>query len=148
MPPMNLGRRCPRNHPDRIRVSFDDTTGSGGQCRAAPSGHPAHHEWACGNSSTITSTWANTQDADAGHCIDDADASARILGGTIKAPSTLGTFLRTRPSTGPGEPGVAGTRLAGRRRTRRSPLPCLDRETYATLYRQAGLIRLAVAAGC
>ena len=28
----------PRNHPDRIRVSFDDHRG--GQCRAAPSGHP------------------------------------------------------------------------------------------------------------
>ena len=35
-----------------------------------------------------------------GDCIDDADAlraggTARILGGTIKAPSTLGTFLRS-----------------------------------------------------
>ena len=35
-----------------------------------------------------------------GDCIDDADAlraggTARILGGTIKAPSTLGTFPRS-----------------------------------------------------
>ena len=55
-----------------------------------------------------------------GGCIDDADVlrtggTACTLGGTVKAPSTLGTFLRSfrwpRPSTGPGEPGVAGTRL-------------------------------------
>ena len=76
---------------------------------------PSPITWACGNSSTITSTWAcapgraNTGDkiltlvASAlagGDCIDDADAlraggTARILGGTIKAPSTLGTFLRS-----------------------------------------------------
>ena len=61
-----------------------------------------------------------------GDCIDDADAlraggTARILA-TIKAPSTLGTFLRSfrwGHAGGPGDLLVAGTRLAGRRRTRR-----------------------------
>ena len=56
-----------------------------------------------------------------GDCIDDADVlrtggTARTLGGTVKAPSTLGTFptqlpLGPRPPTGPGELRVAGTRL-------------------------------------
>ena len=53
-----------------------------------------------------------------GDCIDDADVlraggTARVLGFTPKAPSTLGTFLRSFRwghvrSTGPGEPRVAG----------------------------------------
>ena len=70
---------------------------------------------ACPNSSGSASTWAarrgraNTGDkmmtlvASAlagGDCIDDADAlrtggTACTLGGTVKAPSTLGTFLRS-----------------------------------------------------
>ena len=64
-----------------------------------------------------------------GDCIDDADVlrtggTARTLGGTVKAPSILGTFLRSfrwgpRPSVGPGEPRVAGTGLGGWGRTRR-----------------------------
>ena len=64
-----------------------------------------------------------------GDCIDDADVlrtggTACTLGSTVKAPSTLGTFLRSfswgpRPSTGPGEPRVAGPGLAGRGGTRR-----------------------------
>ena len=61
-----------------------------------------------------------------GGCIDDADVlrtggTACTLGGTVKAPSTLGTFLRSFSwgHVQPGEPGVAGTRLAGRGGTRR-----------------------------
>ena len=64
-----------------------------------------------------------------GDCIDDADAlraggTAGVVGCVVKAPSTLGTFLRSfrwgaRPPTGPGEPPVAGTRMEGRSRTRR-----------------------------
>ena len=67
-----------------------------------------------------------------GDCIDDADVlrtggTACTLGGTVKAPSTLGTFLAQlpvgpRPSTRPGEPRVAGPGLAGRGGTRRRPL--------------------------
>ena len=55
----------------------------------------------------------------------DADAlrtggTARTLFGTVKAPSTLATIDRLGPrSPGPGEPGVAGTRLGDRGGTRR-----------------------------
>ena len=61
-----------------------------------------------------------------GDCIDDADAlraggTACTLGSVVKAPSTLGAFLRSfrwgpRPPTGLGEPRVAGPGLAGRSR--------------------------------
>ena len=59
-------------------------------------------------------------------CIDDADVlrtggTTRALGGTVKAPSTLGTFLPgdlpaefpvgPREAAGSGEPGVAGPGL-------------------------------------
>ena len=70
-------------------------------------------------------------------CIDDADAlragsTDRVLGGTVKAPSTLGTFLPAdvpaqlpvgpRPPVGSGEPGAAGPGLVGWGRTgRRAP---------------------------
>ena len=76
---------------------------------------PSPGTWACGNSSTITLTpggapgRANTGDkmltlvASAlagGDCIDDADAlraggTVGVLGCVVKAPSTLGTFLRS-----------------------------------------------------
>ena len=56
-----------------------------------------------------------------GDCIDDADAlrsgsTGRVLGCKVKAPSTLGTFLRSfplgpRPPTGPGQQGNAGPGL-------------------------------------
>ena len=64
-----------------------------------------------------------------GDCIDDADAlrsggTAGVLGGVVKAPSTLGTFLRSFRwghvrQLGPGEPGVAGPGLGCRGRSRR-----------------------------
>ena len=76
---------------------------------------PSPGTWACENSSTITLTSAdapgraNTGDkmltlvASAlagGDCIDDADAlraggTVGVLGCVVKAPSTLGTFLRS-----------------------------------------------------
>ena len=135
----------PRNHPDRIRVSFDDHRPVANAGLLLPATLAQHlglrelvdHHLDLG----VAPGRANTGDkiltlvASAlagGDCIDDADAlraggTARILGGTIKAPSTLGNLpaqfsLGPRPSTGPGEPGVAGTRLAGRRRTRRLAL--------------------------
>ena len=59
----------PQNHPDRIHVVFDDPR-------------------------LVASALAG------GDCIDDADVlraggTARVLGCTVKAPSTLGTFLRS-----------------------------------------------------
>ena len=64
-----------------------------------------------------------------GDFIDDADAlraggTVGVLGCVVKAPSTLGTFLRSFrwgacPSTRPGEPPVAGTRMGRWGRTRR-----------------------------
>ena len=48
----------PRNHPDRIRVSFDDhrLVANAGLLLPATL---AHHLGPAGNSSTITSTWAS-----------------------------------------------------------------------------------------
>ena len=64
-----------------------------------------------------------------GDCIDAADAlraggTDRVLGCVIKAPSTLGTFLRSFPvgpraPAGSGEPGVAGWGLGRWGGTRR-----------------------------
>ena len=59
-----------------------------------------------------------------GDCIDDADAlrtgsSAQVLGGVVKAPSTLGTFLPGDLPCILEEPGAAGPGLAGWRGTRR-----------------------------
>ena len=63
-----------------------------------------------------------------GDCIDDADAlraggTAGVLDCTVKAPSTLGTFLQLpvgpRPPVGPGEPRVAGPCLGRWGGTRR-----------------------------
>ena len=64
-----------------------------------------------------------------GDCIADADAmraggTASVLGCTMKAPSTLGTFLRSfrwgpRPPARPRQPQVARPRLGGRSGTRR-----------------------------
>ena len=64
-----------------------------------------------------------------GDCIDDADVlrsggTAGAIGCVVKAPSTLGTFLRSfrwgpRPPAGPGEPGTAGAGLGCWGRTRR-----------------------------
>ena len=64
-----------------------------------------------------------------GDCIDAADVlrtggTACTLGGTVKAPSTLGTFpaqlpVGPRPPAGPGEPGAAGPGLGRWGGTRR-----------------------------
>ena len=103
----------PRNHPDRIRVSFDDhrLVANAGLLLPAtlaqhlgllgtrrPSPRPGRRAGAGQHGG---------QDDDAGRfraggrrLHDDADAlraggTARTLGGTVKAPSTLGTFLRS-----------------------------------------------------
>ena len=103
----------PRNHPDRIRVSFDDhrLVANAGLLLPATLAHHLglrelvdHHldlGVAPGRANTGDKMLTLVASALAGgDCIDDADAlraggTARILGGTIKAPSTLGTFLRS-----------------------------------------------------
>ena len=165
----------PRNHPDRIRVSFDDhrlVANAGLLLPATLAQHLGlrelvdHHldlGGAPGRANTGDKMLTLVASALAGgDCIDAADAlraggTARTLGGTIKAPSTLGTFLRSFRwghvrQLDRGEPGVAGTRLGGRRRTRRRAVdhrPGLHhlrdlrsgqgRGTSSRLYRQAGL---------
>ena len=103
----------PRNHPDRIGVSFDDhrLVANAGLLLPATLAHHLglrelvdHHldlGVAPGRANTGDKILTLVASALAGgDCIDDADAlraggTARILGGTIKAPSTLGTFLRS-----------------------------------------------------
>ena len=103
----------PRNHPDRIGVSFDDhrlVANAGLLLPATLAQHLGLRELvdhhldlgvAPGRANTGDKILTLVASALAGgDCIDDADAlraggTARILGGTIKAPSTLGTFLRS-----------------------------------------------------
>ena len=102
----------PQNKPDRIRILFDDPPG--GQCRADPSRHPRPAPWPAptppeaprprrragpGNTGDKMMTLVASALA-GGDCIDDADVlraggTAGVLGFTAKAPSTLGTFLRS-----------------------------------------------------
>ena len=105
----------PRNHPDRIQIAFDDPR-LVANAWAAPPGDPSPAPGPCVKSSIATSTWetrrgrANPGDklltlvASAlagGDFIDDARRVAyrrdswRHRGCVVKAPSTLGTFLRS-----------------------------------------------------
>ena len=103
----------PRNHPDRIQIAFDDhrLVSNAGLIL------PSTLAWHLGLPQLVDRRLdlgrapggANTGDkimtlvASAlagGDCIDDADVlragrTARVLGCTVKAPSTLGTFLRS-----------------------------------------------------
>ena len=103
----------PRNHPDRIRIAFDDPRLVANAGLMLPATLALH----LGLSELVdrhlnlgdTPGRANTGDklmtlvASAlagGDCIDDADAlrsggTASVLGCVVKAPSTLGTFLRS-----------------------------------------------------
>ena len=132
----------PRNHPDRIQITFDDHR------LVANAGLilPATLAWRLGLPQLVdrrldlghATGRANTGDkmmtlvASAlagGDCIDDADAlrigrTACALGCVVKAPSTLGRLpaqlqVGPCPPAGPGEPRVAGTGMAGRSRTGR-----------------------------
>ena len=132
----------PRNHPDRIQITFDDrrlVANAGLLLPATLARHLGLRELvrqrldlgdAPGRANTSDKMMTLVASALAGgDCIDDADVlrtggTACTLGGTVKAPSTLGTFpaqlpVGPRPSTRPGEPRVAGPGLAGRGGTRR-----------------------------
>ena len=131
----------PRSHPDRIQIAFDDhrLVANAGLMlpatlarrlglpqladRCLDLGH------APGRANTGDKLMTLVASALAGgDCIDDADAlrsggTAGVLGCVVKAPSTLGTFLRSfrwgHVRQPPGEPGVAGPGLVCRGRSRR-----------------------------
>ena len=103
----------PRNHPDRIRIAFDDrrlVANAGLLLPATLARHLGLPELvqqrldlgdAPGRANTGDKIMTLVASALAGgDCIDDADVlrtggTACTLGGTVKAPSTLGTFLRS-----------------------------------------------------
>ena len=102
-----------RNHPDRIRIAFDDTrlvANAGLLLPATLARHLGLSQLvqehldlgdAPGRANTGDKIMTLVASALAGgDCIDDADAlrtggTACTLDGTVKAPSTLGTFLRS-----------------------------------------------------
>ena len=103
----------PRNHPDRIQITFDDrrlVANAGLLLPATLARHLGLPELvrqrldlgdAPGRANTSDKMMTLVASALAGgNCIDDADVlrtggTACTLGGTVKAPSTLGTFLRS-----------------------------------------------------
>ena len=103
----------PRNHPDRIQITFDDhrlVANAGLLLPATLARHLGLPELvrqrldlgdAPGRANTSDKMMTLVASALAGgDCIDDADVlrtggTACALGGTVKAPSTLGAFLRS-----------------------------------------------------
>ena len=103
----------PRNHPDRIQISFDDhrlVANAGLILPATLARHLGLPQLvqqrldlgdAPGRANTGDKMMTLVASALAGgDCIDDADVlrtegTARVLGFTAKAPSTIGTFLRS-----------------------------------------------------
>ena len=103
----------PRNHPDRIHVAYDDHRLVANAGRILPAtlarrlGLPQLVQQrldlgdAPGRANTGDKMMTLVASALAGgDCIDDADVlrtegTARVLGFTAKAPSTIGTFLRS-----------------------------------------------------
>ena len=103
----------PRNHPDRIHVAFDDHRLVSNAGLILPSTLALHLALpqlvdghldlgdAPGRANTGDKVMTLVASALAGgDCIDDADVlrtggTARAIGCVVKAPSTLGTFLRS-----------------------------------------------------
>ena len=131
----------PCNDPDRIHVVFDDPrlVANAGLMLPVTLAHHlglgelvAHHlnlGDAPGRANVGDKMLALMASALAGgDCIDDAEAlraggTERVMGCTVKAPGTLGTFLHsfrlgTCAPAGPCEQGTAGSRLGCRSRTR------------------------------
>ena len=133
----------PRHQPDRIRIAFDDHRLVANAGLILPStlalrlGLPQLVDrrldlgHATGRANTGDKMMTLVASALAGGgCIDAAADALRtgrtssVLGCMVKAPSTLGTFLRSFRwghvrQAGPGEPGTAGPGLGGRGGTRR-----------------------------
>ena len=179
----------PRNDPDRIQITFDDHRLVANAGLILPATLALHLGLpqlvqecldlgdAPGRANTGDKIMTLVASALAGDdCIDDADAlrtggTARTLGGTVKAPSTLGTFrpgdlpaqlpVGPGPPVGSGGPGVAGPGLGcwgGTRRRAPDHQPGLHhlRDLWSgqggcpppQLHRPAGLSPvLAIAAG-
>ena len=103
----------PRNHPDRIQITFDDRRVMANAVLILPATLARHlglpelvrQRLDLGNAPGRANTGDKMMTLVAsalagGDCIDDADAlraggTARVLGFRAKAPSTLGTFLRS-----------------------------------------------------
>ena len=103
----------PRNHPDRIHIAFDDRRLVANAGLILPATLALHlglpelvdRRLDLGDAPGRANTGAKIMTLVAsalagGDCIDDADVlrtgrTAGALGGTVKAPSTLGTFLRS-----------------------------------------------------
>ena len=103
----------PHNHPDRIQIAFDDHRLVSNAGLILPATLALHLDLpqllrkyldlggAPGRANTGDKMLTLVASALAGgDCIDDADAlraggTARVLGFTVKAPSTLGAFLRS-----------------------------------------------------
>ena len=126
----------PLDHPDRIQISFDDhrlVANAGLILPVTLAQHLGLRELvqqrldlgnAPGRANTGDKMMTLVASALAGgDCIADADVlrtgrTAGALGCVVKAPATLGTFLRSFrwgpcPPTGPGEPRVVGKGLGG-----------------------------------
>ena len=99
----------PRNHPDRIRIGFDDhrLVANAGLILPATLALPqlVRNHLDLGDAPGRANTGDKVMTLVAsvlagGDCIDDADVlrtggTASALGCVVKAPSTLGTFLRS-----------------------------------------------------
>ena len=152
------------DHPDRIQITFDDRRLVANAGLLLPVTLAQHlglrelvdHHLDLGNApgranpgdkmlTLVASALAG------GDCIDDADVlrtggTAQTLGCVVKAPSTLGTFLRSfrwgpRPPIGSGQPGAAGPGLVGwgrTRRTRHLPSTWIRRSARHTVWPRRG----------
>ena len=129
------------DHPDRIQIAFDDhrlVANAGlilpatlGRHLGLPELVDRHLDLGRAPGRANTGDKVMTLVASAlagGDCIDDADVlrtggTAGAIGCVVKAPSTLGTFLRSfrgpRPPAGSGEPRVTGPGLGCWSGTRR-----------------------------
>ena len=120
----------PLEHPDRIQIAFDDhrVVANAGLLLPVTLAHHLGLGELVDNHVDLGDAPDRANAGDemltlvasalaGGDCIDDADAlragrTDRVLGCVVKAPSTLGTFLRSfrwgHAPTGSGEPGAAG----------------------------------------
>ena len=123
----------PLEHPDRIHADDHRLVANAGLLCPPPGPPPGtgctvdRYTWATppGGPTPATSLTLVASALAGGDCIDDADAlrsggTARVLGCVVKAPSTLGTFLRSSAggtsASGPGEPRAPGLGRRGRAR--------------------------------